>query len=131
MLYLLHHMQATKYFLGTSLHREKLFPSNVIVNEISSDFDLLFISVSIVFRVKMRIQCLHGKKETSNAWCLPLLMKLIMERSKMSSYTARASYSSFRLIQSLGRICLARQNHDYVTVHIFDTGYDPSRSGGF
>ena len=24
----------------------------------------------IVFRAKRRIRCLHGKKETSNAWCL-------------------------------------------------------------
>ena len=41
----------------------------------------------------------------------------------------RASYSLFRLIQSLGRIRPARQNHDYATLDIFDTGYDPSRFG--
>jgi len=39
----MHHMQATKYFLGTSLRVEKLLPSNVAADEISSDFDLLFI----------------------------------------------------------------------------------------
>jgi len=38
-------MQATKYFLGTSLRIEKLLPSNVAAGEISSDFDLLFISI--------------------------------------------------------------------------------------
>ena len=43
----------------------------------------------------------------------------------------RASYSLFRLIQSLGRICPARQNCEYATLHIFDTGYDPSRSVDF
>ena len=41
----MHHMQATKYFLGTSLCVEKLLPSNVAADEISSDFDLLFISI--------------------------------------------------------------------------------------
>ena len=41
----MHHMQATKYFLGTSLRVEKLLPSNVAADEISSDFDLLFISI--------------------------------------------------------------------------------------
>ena len=41
----MHHMQATKYFLGTSLRVEKLLPSNVTADEISSDFDLLFISI--------------------------------------------------------------------------------------
>ena len=43
----------------------------------------------------------------------------------------RASYSLICLIQSLGRIRRARQNHDYATLHIFDAGYDPSRSGDF
>ena len=43
----------------------------------------------------------------------------------------RASYLLILLIQSLGRFRPARQNHDYATVHIFDTGYDPSRSGYF
>ena len=46
-------------------------------------------------------------------------------------FVYRASYSLFRLIQSLGRICPARQNHEYETLHIFDTGYDPSRSRDF
>jgi len=32
----------------------------------------------------------HGKNETNNAWCLLLLMELIMERSKMSLYTGQA-----------------------------------------
>jgi len=41
----MHHMQATKYFLGTSLRVEKLLPSNVAADEISSNFDLLFISI--------------------------------------------------------------------------------------
>ena len=41
----MHHMQATKYFLGASLRVEKLLPSNVAADEISSDFDLLFISI--------------------------------------------------------------------------------------
>ena len=40
-----------------------------------------------------------------------------------------ASYSLIQLIQSLGRIHPARQNHDYATLHIFDTGYDLSRFG--
>jgi len=44
----------------------------------------------IVFRAKRRIRCLHGKKETSNAWRLLLLMELVMERSKMSLYTGQA-----------------------------------------
>ena len=44
-------------------------------------------------------------------------------------FVYRASYSLFRLIQSLGRIRPERQNHDYATLHIFDTRYDPSRSG--
>ena len=43
----------------------------------------------------------------------------------------RASYYLFRLIQPLGRIRPARQNHDYATLHIFDTGYDPSKDGDF
>ena len=38
-------MQATKYFLGTSLRIEKLLPSDVAAGEISSNFDLLFISI--------------------------------------------------------------------------------------
>ena len=46
-------------------------------------------------------------------------------------FVYRASYSLFRLIQSLGRIRPARQNHEYATLHIFDTGYYPSRSGDF
>lgn len=46
-------------------------------------------------------------------------------------FVYRASYSLFRLIQSLGRIRPARQNHDYATLHILDTGYDPSRDGDF
>ena len=46
-------------------------------------------------------------------------------------FVYKASYSLFRLIQSLGRIRPARQNHDYATLHIFDTGYDPSRSRDF
>ena len=33
-------------------------------------------------------------------------------------FVYRASYSLFRLIQSLGRIRPARQNHDYATLHI-------------
>ena len=37
-------------------------------------------------------------------------------------FVFKASHSLFRLIQSLGRICPARQNHDYATLHIFDTG---------
>ena len=41
----MHHMQATNYFLGTSLRVEKLLPSDVATGEISSDFDLLFISI--------------------------------------------------------------------------------------
>ena len=46
-------------------------------------------------------------------------------------FVYRASYSLFRLIQSLGRIHPGRQNYDYnyATLHIFDTGYDPSRKG--
>ena len=44
-------------------------------------------------------------------------------------FVYRASYSLFRLIQSLGRICPGRQYYDYATLHIFDTGYDPSREG--
>ena len=46
-------------------------------------------------------------------------------------FVYRASYSLFRLIQSLRRIRPARQNHDYATLHIFDTGYDPARSREF
>jgi len=46
-------------------------------------------------------------------------------------FVYRTSYSLFHLIQSLGRIRAARQNHDYATLHIFNTGYDPSRSGEF
>ena len=46
-------------------------------------------------------------------------------------FVYRASYSLFRLIQSFGRIRPARQNHDHATLHIFDTGYDPSRDGDF
>ena len=38
----MHHMQD---ILGTSLRVEKLLPSNVAADEISSDFDLLFISI--------------------------------------------------------------------------------------
>ena len=41
----MHRMQATKYFLGTSLRVKKLLPSDVAVGEISSNFDLLFISI--------------------------------------------------------------------------------------
>ena len=41
----MHHMQTTKYFLGTSLRVEKLLPSDVAACEISSDFDLLFIYI--------------------------------------------------------------------------------------
>ena len=44
-------------------------------------------------------------------------------------FVYRASYSLFQLIQSLGRIRPGRQNYDYATLHIFDTGYDPSREG--
>ena len=44
----MHHMQATKYFLETSLPVEKLLPSNVAADEISSDFDLLFISIHAI-----------------------------------------------------------------------------------
>ena len=42
-------------------------------------------------------------------------------------FVYRASYSLFRLIQSLGRIRPARQNYDYATLP--NTGYDPSREG--
>ena len=44
-------------------------------------------------------------------------------------FVYRASYFLFRLIQSFGRICPARQNHEYATLHIVHTGYDLSRSG--
>jgi len=44
----MHHMQATKYFLETSLRVETLLPSNVAADEISSDFDLLFISIHAI-----------------------------------------------------------------------------------
>ena len=56
-------------------------------------------------------------------------MALIMELEDAIVY--RASYSLIQLIQSLGRILPARQNHDYATLHIFDTGDDHSRSGDF
>ena len=55
----------------------------------------------------------------------------IDNRAVKDVFVYRASYSLFRLIQSLGRIRPARQNHEYATLHIFDTGYDPSRSGDF
>ena len=38
-------MQAMKYFLGTSLHVEKLLPSDIVSDIILSKFDLLFISI--------------------------------------------------------------------------------------
>jgi hypothetical protein len=38
-------MQATKYFLGTSLRVEKLLPSDIVSDIIPSEFDLLFISI--------------------------------------------------------------------------------------
>jgi hypothetical protein len=38
-------MQATKYFLGTSLRVEKLLPSHIVSGIIPSKFDLLFISI--------------------------------------------------------------------------------------
>jgi len=41
----MHHIQAKKHFLGTSLRVEKLLPSDITAGEISSDFDLLFISI--------------------------------------------------------------------------------------
>jgi len=36
-LFAMHHMQATNYFLGTSVRIEKLLPFNVAADEISSD----------------------------------------------------------------------------------------------
>ena len=41
----MHDMQATKYFLGTSLQVKKLLPSDVVSGNLSSEFDLLFISI--------------------------------------------------------------------------------------
>ena len=74
---------------------------------------------------------MHGKKEMSNARCLLLLIDGIDNGAVEDVFVYKASYTLFRLIQSLGRISPARQNHDFVTLHIFDTGYDPPRSGDF
>ena len=81
--------------------------------------------------------CLQSEKEdTMLAWeerdeqCMvSTIVDGIDNGAVEDVFVYRASYSLFRLIQSLGRIRPARQNHDYATLHIFDTGYDPSRVG--
>ena len=66
----------------------------------------------------------------SNALCLTIVDG-IDNGAVEDVFVYKASYSLFRMIQSLGRIRPARKNHHYATLHIFDTGYDPSRSGDF
>ena len=83
----------------------------------------------IALRARKRILCLHGMKEMSNAWYYNCWRHDNGAVEDVIVYMA--SYSLIQLIQSLGRIHPARQNHDYATLHIFDTGYDPSRSGDF
>ena len=41
----MHHMQAIKYFTGTSLRVEMLLPTNITSGNIPDEFDLLFISI--------------------------------------------------------------------------------------
>jgi len=83
--------------------------------------------------------CLQSKKEdTMLAWeerdeqcVVSTIVDRIDNGAVEDVFVYRASHSMFPLIQSLGRIRPARQNHDYATLHIFDTGYDPSRDGDF
>jgi len=69
---------------------------------------------------------LHGKKEMSNGM-VSTIVDGIDNGAVEDVFVCRARYSLFQLIQSLGRIRPARQNHDYATLHILDTEYDPSR----
>jgi len=68
----------------------------------------------------------------SNVWCLLFVDGIDNGAVEdVFVYRHRASYSLFRLIQSHGRNFPTRQNHECATLHIFDTGYDPSRSRDF
>jgi len=65
------------------------------------------------FRARKRIICLNGKKETSNAWYLQLLMALLMEQLKISLYTGQAIhwfnwYNLLAEFALLGRIMIMR-----------------------
>ena len=51
----MHNMQATKYFLGTSLRVKKLLPSDVASGNHSSEFVLPFISIQNAFKDLMDV----------------------------------------------------------------------------
>ena len=70
--------------------------------------------------------CLQSEKEdTMLAWeerdeqCMvSTIVDEINDGAVKDVFVYRASYSLFRLIQSLGRIRPARQNHDYATLYM-------------